>query len=540
MIMETTEKRTVIYARYSCEKQTEQSIEGQLRVCHEFAERNGYIIVHEYIDRAVSGKTDKREQFQQMLKDSANKEFNYVLVYKLDRFARNRYDSAINKATLKKNGVKVLSACEQITDTPEGIILEAMIEGMAEFYSAELSQKVKRGMRESCLKGNAAGIQPIFGYCIVDKKYQIVPHEAEIVRKMFDDYVNGTTIKEIKIWLEESGIRTHKGSRFSFGRISSMLRNQKYIGKCEYAGEVYDNIIMPIVDELTFNRAQELLALNTHKSGRVRAGEKFILSGKIICSHCGALYNGESGTCRNGDIHYFYKCRRKKEGKDKCCSHAVPKHVMEDSVYKTVMSALKDEAFLRRVAEQAVEIHNKQITEKPELKILRRQLAETEEMLNNITMAICKGIFNEYTQSKMSELTLLKTQLVAKIADEEANNIKSLQVEMLMDFFHKSVLAIECAEDPTNLDKCKKLFDALIKEIIFDGESILSYLKQAICRTIRQRTSKKKSPEPNAMNFALGSRHFVLVTRIQSYSNIQIPFNSYLNLIKIVLVHHKF
>ena len=231
--METIEKRTVIYARYSCEKQTEQSIEGQLRVCHEFAERNGYIIVHEYIDRAVSGKTDKREQFQRMLQDSAKKVFDCVLVYKLDRFARNRYDSAINKATLKRNGVKVLSACEQITDSPEGIILESMIEGMAEYYSAELSQKVKRGMRESCLKGNAAGIQPIFGYRIVDKKYQVVPEEAEIIRKMFDDYVNGTTIKEIKTWFEESGIRTHKGNRFSFGRISDMLRNQKYIGKCQ-------------------------------------------------------------------------------------------------------------------------------------------------------------------------------------------------------------------------------------------------------------------------------------------------------------------
>lgn len=102
------------------------------------------------------------------------------------------------------------------------------------------------------------------------KSYQ----EAEIIRKIFDDYVNGATIKEIKTWLEESGIRTHKGNRFSFGRVSSMLRNQKYIGKCEYAGEVYDNIIMPIVDELTFNRAQELLVVNSHKSGRVRAGER--------------------------------------------------------------------------------------------------------------------------------------------------------------------------------------------------------------------------------------------------------------------------
>ena len=104
-------------------------LEGQLRVCNEFAERNGYRVIHNYIDRAVSGKTDKREQFQQMLKDSTNKFFEYVIVYKLDRFARNRYDSAINKALLKKNGIKVLSACEQITDSPEGIILEAMIEG---------------------------------------------------------------------------------------------------------------------------------------------------------------------------------------------------------------------------------------------------------------------------------------------------------------------------------------------------------------------------------------------------------------------------
>lgn len=131
MIMEAIEKRTVIYARYSCEKQTEQSIEGQLRVCHEFAERNGYIIVHEYIDRAVSGKTDKREQFQRMLQDSAKKEYDYVLVYKLDRFARNRYDSAHYKALLRKNGVKVVSAKEAIAEGSEGILLESVLEGMA-------------------------------------------------------------------------------------------------------------------------------------------------------------------------------------------------------------------------------------------------------------------------------------------------------------------------------------------------------------------------------------------------------------------------
>jgi DNA invertase Pin-like site-specific DNA recombinase len=160
-------KKAVIYARYSSEKQTEQSIEGQLRVCQEFAERYDYQIVDTYIDRATTGRNDDREAFQRMLKDSAKGHFQFVIVYKLDRFARNRYDSAINKAVLKKNGVKVLSACEQITDTPEGIILEAMLEGYAEYYSAELSQKVKRGVRENRIKGHFTGGFVLYGYEIV-------------------------------------------------------------------------------------------------------------------------------------------------------------------------------------------------------------------------------------------------------------------------------------------------------------------------------------------------------------------------------------
>ena len=131
------------------------------------------------------------------------------------------------EALLKKNGVRVLSACEQITDSPEGIILESMIEGYAEYYSAELAQKVRRGMRESCLKGNAAGIQPIFGYAIIDKKYRIVESEAIIVRKLFEDYVNGSSIKELVEWLKNSGIRTHKGYIFSFGRVSELLRKDR-------------------------------------------------------------------------------------------------------------------------------------------------------------------------------------------------------------------------------------------------------------------------------------------------------------------------
>ena len=150
-------KKAVIYARFSSHSQTEQSIEGQLRECYDFAKRSEITIVGEYIDRALTGTSDKRPQFLKMIEDSKKKNFEYVLVYQLDRFARNRYDSANYKAKLKKNGVRVLSAKENITDDASGILVEGMLESMAEYYSAELSQKVKRGIKESLIKGNFIG-----------------------------------------------------------------------------------------------------------------------------------------------------------------------------------------------------------------------------------------------------------------------------------------------------------------------------------------------------------------------------------------------
>ena len=145
-------KSAVIYARYSSDNQSEQSIEGQLRVCEEYAQRNNILILGTYIDRAMTGTNDNRPDFQRMIKDSNRREWNFVLVYKLDRFSRNKYEAAIHKKTLRDNGVKVLSAMENIPDTAEGIILESLLEGMNQYFSAELAQKVKRGMRETRVK----------------------------------------------------------------------------------------------------------------------------------------------------------------------------------------------------------------------------------------------------------------------------------------------------------------------------------------------------------------------------------------------------
>ena len=164
--------RAVIYARYSSDNQTEASIEGQLRECMEFAEHAGIDVIKSYIDRALSAKSDNRPEFQQMIKDSYKHAFDCIIVWKLDRFSRNRYDSAHYKALLRKNGVKVVSAKESISEGSEGIILESVLEGYAEYYSVELAEKVTRGMMDNALKAMSnGGITPL-GYYLDDRRKQ--------------------------------------------------------------------------------------------------------------------------------------------------------------------------------------------------------------------------------------------------------------------------------------------------------------------------------------------------------------------------------
>ena len=179
--------RAVIYARYSSDNQREESIEGQLRECNEFAKKNGMFIMANYIDRAFSAKTDNRPEFQRMIKDSSKKGFDVVIVWKLDRFSRNRYDSAKYKTALKKNNVRVVSATEAISQGAEGIILESVLEGMAEYYSADLAEKVTRGMTENALKCKFNGSTVPFGYIIdKDKHYQIDPIKAPVALEIFE------------------------------------------------------------------------------------------------------------------------------------------------------------------------------------------------------------------------------------------------------------------------------------------------------------------------------------------------------------------
>jgi len=233
----------VIYARFSSDRQREESIEGQLRECREYAEENGIRVIDTYIDRALSAskETEKRLDFLRMLRDSGKHLFDVVLVWKLDRFARNRYDSAHYKSILKKNGVRVVSATEHITEGPEGIILESLLEGMAEYYSAELSKKIHRGQKDNALKCKNNGGSIPLGYKLgQDKRLEIDPATAPIVQEIFQRYAEGDTIREIITNLNNRGIKTSRGYKFSYSGFNLLLQNRKYIG--EYR---YQDVIIP-------------------------------------------------------------------------------------------------------------------------------------------------------------------------------------------------------------------------------------------------------------------------------------------------------
>ena len=406
----------VIYARYSSDNQREESIEGQIRECTAYAEKNDITIVKHYIDRAISAKTDNRPQFQQMIKDSDKKLFDIVLVLKLDRFARNRYDSARYKTQLKKNGVKLMSATEIISEGPEGIILESVLEGYAEYYSADLAEKVVRGQTENILKGRCNGGRGTFGYTLdSERKFHIDPLASPFVLESFTKYRDGLTMKEIRDWLNENGIKNPVGGEFTYNSVEHMLKNRRYIGELKFRDVVVPDAIPPIVPLELFDDVQEKIAKNKKAPARRKAEDDYLLTTKLHCGCCGALMFGESGTSRTGEVHRYYKCATAKKKKG-CKKKTVRKQWLEDLVVNQTMQLVKDDAAMESIIAKVMELQNKENTNIP---LYEKQLRDAESGIQNMLNAIQAGILTSSTKERLEQLEETKRELEARIAEEK-------------------------------------------------------------------------------------------------------------------------
>lgn len=286
----------VIYARYSSHNQTECSIEGQLKVCYNYAKKNNLTVIEEYIDRAVSGTTDNREQFQKMLKDSKNHTFKGVLVYQLDRFGRGDLQDAINENTLNKNGVEIISANENFTNNPTGQLLKGMIRNINKFYSDELSVKISRGMDLNADKFYYNGgsvplglklkvveeLNGPFNKKIKKQQYDIDENMAPVVQSIFEMYVKDNTMADIIRYLNKLNIKTSQGNEFNKNSLRTILMNKKYIGVYSYNGKETPNIIPRIIDDETFKKAQEKLQKNRQAPARRKSKSSIFINWKII------------------------------------------------------------------------------------------------------------------------------------------------------------------------------------------------------------------------------------------------------------------
>ncbi len=430
-----TEKIAVIYARYSCEKQTEQSIEGQLRICYDYAERNGITIVGTYIDRATTGTNDKREQFQQMLKDSANGIWTMVLVYKLDRFSRNKYETAMNKKTLRDNGVKLVSAMENIPDTPEGIILESLLEGMAEYYSAELSQKVLRGLNENRQKGLYTGGALIFGYRAENKKVYVYEPEAEIIRRIFDEAAAGKQMKEILEELNEQGV-LYKGKPFAKSTAYRLLANEKYIGIYRHGEEVFTNIYPRIVSDSVFYFVKEKLEGN--KYGKHKKDVVYLLKDKIKCGYCGHSVISDSGTSKNGSVMRYYKCNGKKTYHN-CPATPIRKELIEQIIVDTTYDVLTTPETIDRVSTLVLEAHQKRVDDNSLIDILQSEYTQTHRSIENILNNMEKGIVTQSMRERLEQLEIRKGELYEKLAIEKAKYRKPLTKNDIVTYLKTAV-----------------------------------------------------------------------------------------------------
>lgn len=429
--------KAVAYARYSTDMQREESIEAQLQYIYEYAEKKGISIIKNYIDRAVSGKSaEGRTAFLDLIKDSAHGEFNTVLVHKSNRFARNREESAIYKHKLRKNGVKVIAVAQDYGEGPHTVIIEALMEGLDEYYSLELANETMKGLIANANKCKHNGGRVLYGYKVnSERNYEIEEHEAEVVKNIFESFVKGESYAQILDMLSAKGITNRNRAPFSKSTIYEMLRNERYKGVYVFnktprrndkgkrnnrVKKTDEEIIridggMPaIVSPGVWQKAQDILDKRKYERPVTRRNNNYILTGFIECAKCGGAYVGYA-TKSN-----YYVCSRKKNRRD-CDNINVSQAKVESFVITKIQEWLRNvsidklvEDLNERYAVCNVEIQEEKAHIKNEIAAINKKISNLLDVLSEI------GAGANSVKERLSELSIAKDRLEYRLS-----NIKS-------------------------------------------------------------------------------------------------------------------
>ena len=470
--------QAAIYARYSSDNQREESIEAQVLAIKEYCNREGIKVVSTYVDEARSATTDDRPEFLRMIKDSQAGLWNLVIVHKLDRFARNRYDSAFYKRELRRAGVRLVSVTEQLDGSPESIILESVLEGMAEYYSRNLAREVMKGMKVNARKAKFCGGTPPLGYDIVDGNYVINETEAPWVRLIFDMYTAGRTYKQIIDALNERGAKTKRNRPFGKNSIHSILKNERYSGVYIYNKgtkkrhniekkdviKVEDGI--PAITSLdTWKKAQA--RLKSRRQGANSAKRTFLLTGHVVCGRCGGAMTGNSYMAK-GKEYSYYRCARKKRN-FQCDMPDVPQDALENLVLKSLSQIVFNETLMDRIANlvnEYAETQNQGQAE--EISYLKQELQEAQKKINNLVDFVAQGLGNRDVHEKLKTKGERRDMLMNRLRELETKQQIPITKDMIKHYLSRYATALT---EKKNADDLKEVIDALIDTIIVHPES---------------------------------------------------------------------
>ena len=331
---------------------------------------------------------------------------------------------------------------------------------MADYYSAELSQKVKRGMRESRLKGTFTGGFVLYGYKVVNKKLVIDEDKATVIRRIYSEYASGVYVKDIIAELTKDGIM-NRGKPFARNTVYNILKNEKYGGIFRHGDEVFDNIYPRIVPKNIFRIVRDSIEKNHY--GKHDSEVSFLLKNKVICGYCDKPVTSEAGTSKNKSVKRYYKCSGRKTGSD-CTKATIRKDILENLVIDTTLKVLNNPETINSITDRILAAREQMLKDNSVMNILEQEQKELTKAIDNILSAIEKGIVTSSTKQRMEELDAKLDVVKCKIAVEESKTQSLLTKQDIVKFLRKTL-----RKDP------KQMINLLVRKIILYDDKVEIY-----------------------------------------------------------------
>lgn len=490
----SAEQIGVIYARYSSHNQKEESIEQQIAECSDFAAKNGIRIVGIYADKAVSGRSDRRPNFQRMMRDAEKRQFQIVVAYKSNRIARNMLNALQYEARLDLLGIKTLYAKEEFGNTAAGRFALRTMMNVNQFYSENMGEDIKRGMVDNANECKVNGMLPLGYVKSKEGKYAIAPDEAAVVREIFDSVLKDVPVAEIARSLNQRGIRTKLGREWNKNSFHIMLKNDNYIGVYRHSGVVVEDGIPPILEKEVFAAVQEKLANKKKTAGRRSANGEYLLTGKLFCGYCGSYMIGVSGTGENGTVHNYYQCQ-KRHAEGRCEKKNVRRDFIEKLIARLTQDYILQDDTIEWIADSTMSFQAMARRESGVAQ-LERDLADNRKVAKNIMAAIEQGIITETTKARLLEVegTIHDLERSLSIAKAASQPIERERVVFSLEQMREGNVGSK--------EHQKKLIDTFVKSVtLWDDRIQIDYYhtpgKHKFSYSLEELTSKAEN-ESNA------------------------------------------